>query len=176
MNPREALQELARSIVREAGIAQAPEAAAREDKRLELERIFEASKHMTTLSASALVLIFAAQRLGVADVDVLAGMVVFGFSLLEALLGMGATLSKAQMGVRIARIQLGWGVYHALSHRRGARSYLALHRGPACRGLGDCVGFCVFAPVQYVRVVARNGQMADVQSAHAKEHRQQLGV
>jgi hypothetical protein len=86
----------------------------REDERRELDKIFEAGKHLSTLSATALVLIFAAQRLESVDVDVLLGMTVFGISLIEALFCVNIGTIVARVGpkgrdqvVEIARLQLG---------------------------------------------------------------------
>lgn len=85
----------------------------RENERRQRDRIFEISKHMTTLSATALALIFGAQRLEVSNVDVVAGTVLFSLSLVQALTGMGAALLPeeetgiAALGTTIALIQIG---------------------------------------------------------------------
>lgn len=97
---------------REHALAIKRRAAEREQDRWMRDKLFEASKHMTTLSASVLVLIFAAQRLGIADVDALLGMFLFGMALLEALTGMGAALYPARVSVDVARIQLGISTAH----------------------------------------------------------------
>ena len=67
----------------------------REDDRRERDRLFEANKRMTTLSATALALVFGASRFGAEGVPVVAGVAIFGFSLLCALMGFhDATLQE----------------------------------------------------------------------------------
>jgi len=56
-----------------------------EDDQRELDRTFEVGKHLSTLSATALVLVFAAQGLDVVAVNILWATVLFGTALLAAL-------------------------------------------------------------------------------------------
>jgi hypothetical protein len=64
---------------------------------------------MTTLSASALALLFGAARLGVENLDVPLGGSVFGLSLVEALLAMSiALLVEGRPGAELSRVQLGF--------------------------------------------------------------------
>jgi hypothetical protein len=60
----------------------------RENRRRELDRLFEANKHMSTLSVSGLVLVFAAGQLGVLSLDVKLAMLAFSVPLVTALSGM----------------------------------------------------------------------------------------
>lgn len=61
----------------------------REDERRQRDRLFEANKHMSTLSASALALLFAASRfLDAEGLPVLPGVLIFGGSLLLSLVGL----------------------------------------------------------------------------------------
>jgi hypothetical protein len=62
--------------------------ADREAAEREQDRVFDANKHMSTLSASALALIFAASELGSAGINLALAVLVFGLSLVTALIGM----------------------------------------------------------------------------------------
>jgi hypothetical protein len=50
----------------------------REDARREQDRVFEANKHMTTLSAAALALVFGATRVGAEGLPLVPGVASFG--------------------------------------------------------------------------------------------------
>lgn len=74
--------------------------AERERERWTLDKLFDAHKHMSTMSATALVLVFAAYRIDLVDVDVLLGMVSFGFTLIVSLHALRTTLLAEQAGKR----------------------------------------------------------------------------
>ncbi len=85
---------------------------AREDARHEQSMAFEANKHMTTLSLSALVLTAALSRLDVVNVNVALGLFAFGVPLIMSLNGMRtASLplppAKQQGMTRPATLALG---------------------------------------------------------------------
>ncbi len=63
-----------------------------------LDKLFEGNKHLSTLSATGLVLVLAAARLDVVFVDVLFGMWAFGLPLIISLFGMRVTLVGKGVG------------------------------------------------------------------------------
>lgn len=58
------------------------------DARRRRDRVYEANKHMSTLCAVAVGLVFSLGRLGVAEVDLILGMFAFGVPLIESLSGL----------------------------------------------------------------------------------------
>lgn len=93
-------------------------AESKEEDRRALDKLFEAHKHLSTLCATALVLVFAAGSVEVANVDVLLGMVAFGIPLIEALTGMTLSLYAARadgenraLMEKVATLEFSTGVF-----------------------------------------------------------------
>jgi hypothetical protein len=91
----------------------------RQDARREQDRLFEAHKHMTTLSAAALALVFGATRVGAQDLPLLPGSICFGLSLLMALIGMNDALIYDMAPKKDRRfvggwVRIGWAISFAL--------------------------------------------------------------
>jgi hypothetical protein len=83
-------------------------AEARNDTRHEQARLFEAHKHMTTLSAAALAVVFGATRVGTQDLPLLPGVLFFGLSLVSSLYGMNDTLIHDMASPRHRRFVGDW--------------------------------------------------------------------